>query len=310
MQAKTVLLDSATLGSGVSLAKLSGLTRLKTYRATTPQQVVARIRHAEIIITNKVVLTASMLAQCKQLRHICLLATGSNNIDTPYCKTHGITVLPVSSYSTAEVAHHTLALMLCLHQQLLAYRSQIAKGAWQDSKTFWLHTPSLASLTGKQVGIVGYGNIGKAFARLVRALGMEVVVAKRNPSDRRAGRKTIDYLFKHMDVISLHCPLTPATALLASARRIASMKKGALLLNCSRGGLVDEAALLRRLKTNTIAAGLDVISQEPPPKNCALIKNARPNLIITPHVAWSPLATRQKLVDYMTANVARCLKNK
>ncbi|MDI9347628.1 MAG: NAD(P)-dependent oxidoreductase [Methylacidiphilales bacterium] len=309
MRVTAVLLDKNNLGTGVSLAKIASVTKLTVWGKTSPDLVIPRLRNAEIAITNKVQLNKETLSHCKKLKHICLLATGTNNIDIDYCKKHGVGVWPVKNYSQNSVAIHAFSMALALHQELITFREKLQAGAWSQSKHFCLFQPSIETLAGKTIGIIGYGAIGKRVARLAKAFSMKIIISQRDDiSDKRKGRKSVDYLFQHCDIISLHCPLTAYNQTLVSAKRIKSMKRGAILINCSRGGLIDEKALASALNKGLIKAGLDVLSEEPPPQNHPLLLLKLPNLIITPHVAWIPLATRQRLVDLMTEQVKRAIK--
>lgn len=307
MRNNAVFLDNATLGPGLNTTAINRLVRLTSHRLTSPQQVKSRIKSQDIIITNKVILNQDNLQHAKHLKHIFLVATGTNNIDLNYCSQHSIKVWPVPSYSNDAVANHTLALLLALRQNLLTYHNKLQQKEWHSSKTFCLFNPPITELEQQTIGIIGYGNIGKRVATYAKTLNMKILIAKRNNKDTRVNRKTINYIFKNCDIISLHCPLTPETYQLANKTRIQSMKDNATIINTARGQLIDEQALATAIKDKKINAGLDVLSQEPPTNDNPLTQINQPNLLITPHIAWIATTTRQRLVDLLAQNIKKAL---
>ncbi|WP_062263840.1 D-2-hydroxyacid dehydrogenase [Endozoicomonas arenosclerae] len=296
-----VLLDQGTLGAGVSLEAFHHLSvPLETYEQSGSEDVVDRCRDAVAIFTNKVVIDEAALSSLPNLRYIGVLATGTNNIDLAACDIHGIRVQNVERYSTASVAQHAMALILSLAGYLPAYSRDAANGTWAASDMFCLLDHPIIELEGKTLLIVGYGDLGKATARLAEAFGMKIMKARVPGSGSGAeDRIELDEGLKEADVVSLHCPLIESTCNLIDQRRLSLMKDSAILINTSRGGLVDEMALLTALESGQLgAAGFDVLTEEPPVNgNPLLQQKSLPNLIVTPHCAWGSLESRQRLVN-------------
>ncbi|MFZ4874097.1 D-2-hydroxyacid dehydrogenase [Janthinobacterium sp. Mn2066] len=269
------------------------------------EQTVERLKDATIAITNKVPLRAAELAQLPQLKMIAVAATGTDIIDLAACRERGIIVANIRDYARATVPEHTLALMLALRRQLIAYRADVEAGLWQASERFCLFGHPIRDLAGSRLGLLGYGALGKAVAHLARAFGMEVAVHNRSPiNEADVLEVSKEELLATSDILSLHLPLTDKTRNIIGAPELASMKPTALLINTARGGLVDEAALAHALTTGVIAgAGFDVLSQEPPPPDNVLLNLRLPNFILTPHTAWASGEAMQKLADQLIANV-------
>ncbi|MDO6562532.1 2-hydroxyacid dehydrogenase [Amphritea sp. 1_MG-2023] len=275
------------------------------YPTTQSAQVAERIATAEVVIVNKVVLDGAMLAKAKQLKHICIAATGTNNVDLLAASEQGISVSNCQGYGTASVAQHVMTLMLALHTNLIAYNQAARAGQWARAKQFCLLDYPIQELKGKTLGIVGYGNLGAGVAQLAGAFGMQVLVAQRIGGDTVAGRVALDELLPQVDVLSLHCPLTEQTRNLMDAARIAQMKTGAFLINAARGGIVNEADLADALRGGKLAgAATDVLTEEPPINGNPLLADDIPNLIITPHSAWGSVEARQRIVEQLTETVA------
>ena len=295
---RAVVLDSDSLGTDLTLSEFESLpVTLTRYPTTTPEQVNERIRDAEIVLVNKVVLNADALGQAEKLRYVGVLATGTNNVDTDYCQQHGITVNNVDGYGTDSVAQHAMMLLLNLATSFAPTTQQVKQGDWSRSPYFCLLDNPVMELAGKHLIIVGYGTLGQRFAELARAFGMKVSVAAR-PGTTSAERRALDGLLPEADVVSLHCQLSPQTDKLINAERLALMKSSALLINTARGGLIDEVALVTALNGGQIAgAALDTLSVEPPPADHPLLQLDLPNLLITPHSAWSAIEARQRLVQ-------------
>jgi len=303
---KIVVLDGyATNPGDLSWEGLAGLGELVVYDRTTADMTVERSAGAEILITNKVALGAEEIAALPELRYIGLQATGFNIIDLEAARDHDIVVCNVPAYSTASVAQHAFALLLELTRGVGRHAELVQQGVWTNCPDFAFQETPQVELTNKVFGIVGYGDIGRAVAKIALAFGMRVLVYTRTPDPAASPEVSfveLDQLLTETDVVSLHCPLTPETESLINAERLALMKKSAYLINTSRGLLVDEAALAAVLHHGEIAgAGLDVLSQEPPPADNPLL-NA-PNCYVTPHLAWATLAARQRLVDTIVANL-------
>ncbi|MBS1809441.1 MAG: D-2-hydroxyacid dehydrogenase [Acidobacteria bacterium] len=269
------------------------------YPTTASEQILARLQDATIAITNKIPLRAGVLAQLPKLRLIMVAATGYDCIDVPYCRDHQIAVCNVRHYSSQSVAEHALMLMLNLHRNFVAYQMDVNAGDWQRTSTFCLNTHLIRDLQGSTLGLIGYGAIGQAVGRLASAFGMKILVGERKGIvDVRNGRVSFEQLLSESDCLSLHCPLTPETRGMIGTSELARMKKSAILVNCSRGGLVDESALVEALQQGEIAAaGVDVLSQEPPVNGNPLLAVNLPNLIITPHNAWASAQSQQNLAD-------------
>lgn len=306
---RAVVLDSDSLGTDLSLSEFESLpVTLTRYPTTTPEQVNERIRDAEIVLVNKVVLNADALGQAEKLRYVGVLATGTNNVDTDYCQQHGITVNNVDGYGTDSVAQHAMMLLLNLATSFAPTTQQVKQGDWSRSPYFCLLDNPVMELAGKHLVIVGFGTLGQRFAELARAFGMKVSVAAR-PGTTSAERRALDGLLPEADVVSLHCQLSPQTDKLINAERLALMKSSALLINTARGGLIDEVALVTALNGGQIAgAALDTLSVEPPPADHPLLSLSLPNLIITPHSAWSAKEARQRLLKMAVAKLEQFIE--
>jgi glycerate dehydrogenase len=267
------------------------------------------VENAQVAVSNKVVLDRSILGSTQSLRLVCIAATGTNNIDLDAAREFGISVANVTGYASPSVAQHVFALILALATRLPDYQRLIANGRWQISEHFCLLDFPIWRLQGKTLGIVGYGELGRAVARIAEAFGMQILVSQRPGGAERPGRVPLDELLAAVDVLSLHCPLTESTRNLIGARELAMMKPTALLINTARGGIVDEQALAEALKAGRIGgAGVDVLTSEPPRQGNPLLHPDIPNLIVTPHIAWASLETRQHLIDEVAKNIAAFMR--
>ncbi|MGW8312786.1 MAG: D-2-hydroxyacid dehydrogenase [Desulfuromonadales bacterium] len=302
---KIVVLDGYTLNPGdLSWEGLKKLGDLVVYERTPAELTLERATGAEIMISNKVHLGLEEMTALPLLRYIGVSATGVNIIDLDAARRHGIVVTNVPAYSTPSVAQHVFALLLELARGVGRHADLVRQGSWSNCAdfTFW-ETPQL-ELAGKVFGIIGYGAIGRAVARIAAAFDMRVLVHTRTPDATADAVEFvgIDELFATSDIVSLHCPLSPQTENLVNAMRLASMKNSAFLINTGRGQLVDEQALATALRRGDIAgAGLDVLTREPPSADHPLL-HVR-NCYVTPHLAWATLAARQRLMDTLVANV-------
>ena len=273
---------------------------------TRRDQRAERIADAEVVITNKVELDADLLAAAPRLRLICAAATGFNNIDVAAARRQGIVVSNARDYATDSVVQHVFALLLTLVTRLDAYRADIRAGRWSASDQFCLLDHPIGTVAGMRLGIIGWGVLGRATARVAEAFGMEVLVAESQDPAREANddRVPLERLLGQCDVISLHCPLTSATRHLIDDAALQRMRPGSLLLNTARGGLVEPEALARHLRIGHLGgAGIDVLEPEPPPPDHPLLADDLPNLVLTPHTAWAALSARQRVIDEVTANI-------
>jgi glycerate dehydrogenase len=303
---KIVVLDGYALNPGdLSWDRLADLGELVVFDRTPAELTLARAAGADILIPNKVVLGATELAALPGLRYIGVSATGVNIIDLDAARQRGIVVTNIPAYSTPSVAQHVFALLLELARGVGRHDGRVRQGAWTRCPDFSFWETPQVELTDKVFGIVGYGDIGRAVARIAVAFGMRVLVHTRTPGQSANAEISfvgLNELLAAADVVSLHCPLSPQTDRLMNTERLAMMKNSAYLINTGRGQLIDEAALAAALRNGEIAgAGLDVLAKEPPPADNPLLQ--APNSFITPHLAWATLAARQRLMDTMVANV-------
>lgn len=279
-------------------------TDLELYPSTLDTQVLERVQHADVVITNKVVLDAENLKQCLSLKLILISATGTNNVDLAQAKAQGVTVCNCQGYGTSAVAQHTLMLMLALATSVIQYDHAVKQGEWNKSPIFCLLDFPIVELAGKTLGILGYGELGQAVANLAEAFGMKIIVGAL-PNRSTGNRVALSELLPQVDFLSLHCPLTEETRDLIDSKAIEKMKPSAFLINCARGGIVNEHDLATALRTGKIAgAATDVLSVEPPKEGNVLLANNIPNLIITPHSAWGSVDARQRIVQQLTENAS------
>lgn len=309
-----VVLDLASLHeSDLDLSELESLLpQWRFYPATAPEQRLAHIGDAEVVVLNKVVLDETILRAVPHVRLICLTATGTNNIDVETAAELGMVVSNVRGYATDSVAQHVMAMILAHHTRLLAYDAAVKRGDWSRSSQFCLLDYPVRELRGMKLGIVGFGELGQGVARLAEAFGMEILVSWRpGGRDARPGRLPLERLLAESDVVSLHVPLTPETEGLIDARRLSLMQPHALLVNTARGAVVDNAALADALRRGVIGgAAVDVLDREPPPLDHPLLAPDIPNLILTPHTAWAGRQARQKVVDQTVANIRGWLEGR
>lgn len=303
---KAVLLDAASLGPDIDLAPIrQQVASLEVHAQSSTDEARERLVGAGVAIVNKVVLDAPTLEALPDLKLICVLATGTNNIDMAAAERLGIAVKNVTAYGTASVAQHTLTLMLALANRLPLYQRDVAEGRWGQSAFFCLMDHGTLQLEGKRLVIVGQGVLGSQVARLAEAFGMEVTFAAR-PGKADDSRPSLSALAPEADIISLHCPLSEATRHLVDARLLAMLKPEALLVNCARGGIIDELAALEALREGRMGGlGVDVLPVEPPREGHPLIDAlGEPlNLIVTPHNAWITPEARQKIVALTADNL-------
>ena len=280
---------------------------LSSYGTTEAHETLERIRGADIVITNKVVISAQAFAENPQLKLVAVTATGVNNVDVEAAKQNGTAVCNIRAYGNESVAEHAFMMMITLMRNLPAYQRDVAAGLWENSPFFCHLGAPMRDLNGKTLAIFGRGNIGKTLATYAQAFKMNVVFAEhKNAQSVRDGYVSFDEAIRSADVVSLNCPLTPQTANMIGEAELQQMKPGAILINCGRGGLVDEAALVAALKYGQIGgAGFDVLTQEPPRDGNPLLKARLPNLIITPHIAWASQEAANRLFDILLDNINR-----
>ena len=276
---------------------------------TEQDDVAAVLEGALVVLVNKLRITRGILAATPALRLVALAATGTDNVDLAAARERGIAVCNVRDYCTASVVQHVFGALLLLTHRLREYDARVRTGAWQRGSQFCLLDFPIRELAGRKLGIVGFGTLGKGVAHAARAFGMEVLVASRPGGGRMPGRIDLDEMLPLVDVLSLHCPLVPATHGLLSTRRLARMKPDAVLINTARGGLVDSQALADALRAGRLGgAAIDVLAQEPPVDGEPLLAGDIPNLLVTPHVAWAAREARQRCLAEMTANVEDFLR--
>ena len=312
---RIVFLDAATFGD-VPLDAFTARWKCTIHAQTTPANILRRIDGFPIVVTNKVPLDRAALnaPASRSLKFIAEAATGTDNIDLAAARERGVAVANVPGYAAQSVAQFTIALILELATRTGGYIDVVRCGHWEESPIYTRLDFTTVELVGKKLGIVGYGNIGRRVAEMARALGMEVLVARRpGTTATEAGRPPLDKLLPEIDFLSLHAPLTPATKNLIDAAALARMKPGAFLVNTARGALVDESALIDALRGKKIAgAALDVISREPPAADHPIIQAAKEldNLLVTPHCAWSAREARERLISEVAENILAFLAGK
>ncbi len=303
---KIVILDGATAkGKELDFDFLNQFGDVTYYDTTSNEDVLSRAKDADILVINKIVMDKDTLAECKNLKLITILATGYNIVDIEATKALGITVCNVPYYSTNSVAQLTFAFILEFACKLSLHTQSVARGDWQRCKDFAYTLDTLHELSGKTLGIIGYGSIGKKVAQIGKAFGMNVLIGTRTPVDGCVSKEEV---FKNADFVTLHCPLNEQSKLMINEKSLALFKPTAYLINTARGGLIDENALAAALNSGKIAgAALDVLTSEPPKADNPLI-HAK-NCIITPHMAWASLEARVRLLHATEDNVRAFLQN-
>ncbi len=308
-----VLLDSKTLGSDLDLTPLQELGELTTFSTTASSQTKKRIEDATIVITNKVVITKELMQNSSKLKLICIAATGMNNVDLGAAEELGIMVKNVSGYSTNSVVQHTFALALSLMQRVSYYNQSVQSGIWSDSDLFTDVSNPFCEIAGKKWGIIGLGTIGKEVARVAEAFGANIEYFSTSGENKINDyhHSEIDELLSICDIVSIHCPLNNTTQNLIDASRLKLLKDKAILLNLARGAIVNEEDLAEELNRREIYVGLDVLAKEPIEKDNPLLHVKDKNrLIITPHIAWSSIEARKKLLEGIVENIETFIKQK
>lgn len=303
---KIVVLDAYTLNPGERRwEELEELGEVVVHDRTAQLDVVRRAKDAEVVLTNKTILDGFILNLLPKLKYIGVLATGYNVVDLDVARQRGIVVINIPAYSTQSVAQMAIAHLLNITQRVAHYAHEVHNGVWSAQPDFCYWNTPLIELAGKKIGIVGFGNTGQATAQIAEALGMEVWVYTSKPKKslpKKYQKVTLNELFSACDVVSLHCPLTAENKEMVNSFRLSLMKQGAILINTSRGGLIDEKALEQALLSGKLlGAGLDVLSSEPVPNGNPLLKLK--NCFITPHIAWATRESRMRLMNQAVENL-------
>ena len=303
---KIVVLDAYTLNPGERRwEELEELGEVVVHDRTAQLDVVRRAKDAEVVLTNKTILDGFILNLLPKLKYIGVLATGYNVVDLDVALQRGIVVTNIPAYSTQSVAQMAIAHLLNITQRVAHYAHEVHNGVWSAQPDFCYWNTPLIELAGKKIGIVGFGNTGQATAQIAEALGMEVWVYTSKPKKslpKKYQKVTLNELFSACDVVSLHCPLTAENKEMVNSFRLSLMKQGAILINTSRGGLIDEKALEQALLSGKLlGAGLDVLSSEPVPNGNPLLKLK--NCFITPHIAWATRESRMRLMNQAVENL-------
>lgn len=297
-------MDYKTVTTGdVSLEAFEKFGNVTYLPLTTPDKVADAVKDADIVLCNKTPLTAENMSAAPKLKYIGLFATGYNNVDLEYTNAHGITVCNAGSYSTSAVVQHTFALLFEMTNRVSEYNDFTKHKGWCKSEVFSPFIYNTVELAEKTMGIVGYGNIGKAVANAAKAFSMNVIINTRTVREDSAEKfVSFDELLAESDIISLHCPLNSQSEKMFDKRAFSKMKHGSYFINTARGGIVDEKALSNALKSGHLSgAAVDTLTSEPMRDDCPLI--GAPNLIITPHIAWAPRETRKRLVSIVYNNL-------
>ncbi|MEA2048752.1 MAG: D-2-hydroxyacid dehydrogenase [Campylobacterota bacterium] len=307
-----VLLDAKTLGDDLNLSSLKKLGTLTRYETTREEETLSRIMDADIVITNKVILNANTLSQTKKLKLICIAATGMNNVDLEAAQYHGIEVKNVSGYSTTSVVQHTFAMALYLLENMGYYDAVVKENRWSESGLFTDVSRPFYEIAGKRWGIIGFGRIGQDVARIATAFGAEVNYHSTSGKNLHHAypHKSLEFLLKDCDIVSIHAPLNDDTYDLINEINLPYLKEKSILLNLGRGGIINEIDLAFELDRREIYAGLDVLETEPIALNNRLNElKHKERLLITPHIAWTSIEARHKLLDGIVENIESFLQN-
>ena len=300
---KIVVLDQITIGKDLDYSALNNLGEVIFYDYTLPAQTAERIKDADIVVTNKVVIDTQEFRVAEKLKFICVAATGYNNINVSEAKKLGIYVANVKGYSTNSVAQQVFAYILAFYNSIFEYQAEIKNNKWQQSNVFNLLKYPIYELYGKNLGIIGYGAIGQKVAEIGKAFGMNILPAKL-PNRKYTDTQRVDFqeVIRQADVLTIHTPLTIETQNLIQAQELAMMKKSAILVNAARGGIVNEKDLYNALVNRTIRGAIvDVLTEEPPSNGNILF--SAPNIFITPHSAWTSIEARKTLIAGIVNNI-------
>jgi glycerate dehydrogenase len=307
---KIVFLDRATLSPDTVLKPFPFEHTLEVFNNTAPEEVARRIFDADVVITNKVAISRTALEAASNLKLVAIAATGTDNVDLPACHERGVCVTNVRGYAVHTVPEHTFALIFALMRSIVAYHDSVRKGRWAESGQFCFFDHPIRDLAGSRIGIIGDGVLGKAVARIASALGLSVMFAShKGRSDMGPLYTPFDEVLRTSDIITLHCPLLPETVNLIDRLEFSKMERKPLIINTSRGGLVNEESLAWALETGLISgAGFDVATKEPPGEDHPFSRLVNlPNFILTPHVAWASREAIQSLADQLVENITAFL---
>ena len=309
---KIVFLDAQTMGKDIDLSLFKSFGEFHTYETTSPEECVAHIADANIVLSNKVLIDAATMDACPQLQLICVTATGTNNVDLVHASKKGIVVKNVAGYSTASVAQTAIMLALSLIGRCSYYDDFVKKGGWVEAPTFTHIERPFWELKGKRWGIIGLGTIGKEVAKIATAFGSEVVYFSTSGANNDAllQRLSLEEMLKTCSVISIHAPLNAQTKGLIDMNALTLMQEGSVLVNVGRGGIIDEVALAKIIDEKELYVGLDVLETEPMQKAHPLLHVKHPErLIMTPHIAWSSVEARTALMNLVAQNIQNFLNH-
>lgn len=301
-----VLLDAKTLGDDLDISALESFGTLTVYQTTSKEETLERIQIADIVITNKVVITANMMEETPRLKLICIAATGMNNVDLDAAKFKGIEVKNVAGYSTKSVVQHTFAMALYLLEKMAYYDAVVKDASWTESGLFTDVSRPFYEISGKRWGIIGLGTIGQEVAKIATAFGAEVSYHSTSGKNLNHAypHQSLEFILRDCDIISIHAPLNDDTYNLINENNLPYIKEDAILLNLGRGGIINETDLAFELDRRTLYAGVDVLEQEPMTLNNRLneVKH-KERLLITPHMAWASIEARKKLLEGIVENI-------
>ena len=309
---KIVILDRATLGFDIDMSIFESLGEVKSYDITKPNEIIQRLQDADIVITNKVVISKEVMDN-SNLKLICISATGTNNVDLEYAKQKNIQVKNVAGYSSSSVVQLAFSMIFHIVQKLDYYKKYVDEGNWQKSQIFTHIDKSFFELDGKKVGIIGLGDIGRNFAKKAKAFDCEVMYYSTSGKNSNSEYKqvSLDELLKTCDIISIHCPLNENTKDLLNYENMKNMKNGAILLNLGRGGIINEADLAKIIDEKEIYCGIDVVSVEPILEDNPLLKvKNKQRLLLTPHIGWASIEARTRLVKMVAENIKEFISQK
>ena len=303
---KIVILDAKTLGDDLDLSPLNSFGEVISYQTTSPDETLERIQVADIVITNKVVISANIMEETPRLKLICIAATGMNNVDLSAAKYKGIGVKNVAGYSTKSVVQHTFAMALYLLEKMAYYDAVVKNTSWTESGLFTDVSRPFYEISGKKWGIIGFGAIGQEVAKIATAFGAEISYHSTSGKNLHHAypHQSLEFILRDCDIISIHAPLNEDTYNLINENNLPYIKEDAILLNLGRGGIINETDLAFELDRRTLYAGLDVLEQEPMTLNNRLneVKH-KERLLITPHMAWASIEARKKLLEGIVKNI-------